>query len=109
MPYKVTSPLVIVPNADGESGDGYFYRDAVIPDGFNDERCKVLAQEGLLEQVKAEEIEEISKPSAPTKSASKADWVAYATDEARGADKLSAEEAEAKTRDELVAIFEPKA
>ena len=22
MPYKVTSPLVIVPNADGESGDG---------------------------------------------------------------------------------------
>jgi hypothetical protein len=41
----------------------------------------------------------------PAKSASKPEWVAYATDEARGADRMSAEDAEKATRDELAAKF----
>jgi hypothetical protein len=57
MPYKVTSPLVIVPNADGESSDGYFYENAVIPDGFNDERLDELAKDKMVEKVKAEKAE----------------------------------------------------
>jgi hypothetical protein len=54
MPYKVTSPLVIVPNADGKSSDGYFYENAVIPDGFNDERCEELVKDGMLEKARAD-------------------------------------------------------
>jgi hypothetical protein len=50
MSYKVTAALVIIPNADEVSGDGYFYKDAIVPDGWNAERCKVLAKEGMLEK-----------------------------------------------------------
>ncbi len=42
---------------------------------------------------------------APARSASKADWVAYATDDARGDDRLSSEDADAATRDELAERF----
>lgn len=58
MSYKVTSPLVVMPNADGISGDGYFYQDAVIPGGFNDERSQQLAKEGMLEHFDAPEVDE---------------------------------------------------
>lgn len=54
MSYKVTAPLVIVQNDDGVGGDGYFYQDAVIPDGFNDERCDQLVKDGMLEKAKAD-------------------------------------------------------
>lgn len=61
MSYKVTGPLAIVSPADGDESDEsgnagprYFYEGAVIPDGFNDERCDTLADEGLLEKVKDE-------------------------------------------------------
>ena len=67
MSYKVTAPLVIVRNADGVGGDGYFYQDAVIPDGFNDERCKELAEDGMLE--KASESDAYS--GAPAKPVAK--------------------------------------
>lgn len=43
--------------------------------------------------------------STPTKSSSKADWVTYATDEARGEQRLTTEEAEKATRDELAAKY----
>lgn len=100
--YKVTAPLVIVPNADpGVGGDGYFYAGAVIPGGFNDERCDQLVKEGFLEKVKAEPTPAPVAPAVPAKSASKGDWVAYATDEARGADRLTPEDADAMTRDQL--------
>lgn len=102
MSYKVIKPLVIVPNDDGVSGDGYFYKNAVIPDGFNDERCEVLAKDGMLEKVKTEKPAE---GKALTKGSSKADWVAFATDDARGEGRLSAEDAEALTRDELAEKF----
>ena len=53
MTYTVTTALAVIPNADGTSGDGYFYEGATIPDGWNDERCKQLAEEGFLEKTKA--------------------------------------------------------
>lgn len=43
--------------------------------------------------------------TTPAKSASKADWVAYATDDARGEDKLDAEVADKATKDQLVDMF----
>jgi hypothetical protein len=42
-----------------------------------------------------------SGPSTPTRSASKADWVAYVTHEDRGTLRLMPEAAEALTRDQL--------
>lgn len=39
---------------------------------------------------------------APSKSASKSDWVAYATSEDRGDDRLTEEQANELTRDQLV-------
>lgn len=53
MAYKVIVPLAIIPNADGTSGDWYGYAGALVPDGLNDERCKVLAAEGHLEKTTA--------------------------------------------------------
>lgn len=41
----------------------------------------------------------------PAKSASKADWVAYATADERGEAKVDPEKADALTRDELAALF----
>lgn len=107
MSYTVTSPLVIVPNADGESGDGYFYEGATIPSGYNDKRCKELVDEGLLEQ--GGSAASTSDDDVPAKSASKAEWVAYATDEARGGDRLSEEEANSLTKDDLAARILGKA
>ncbi|RDZ49311.1 hypothetical protein C5C07_20385 [Haloferax sp. Atlit-4N] len=66
MPYKVTSPLVIVPNDDGVSGDGYFYQDAVIPDGFNDKRCKELVKDGMLEKATADSGSDGGSDKEPT-------------------------------------------
>lgn len=66
MSYKVISPLVIVPNADGVNGDGYFYKDAVIPAGFNDKRCESLVKDGMLEKVKAEKAADPEPAKEPT-------------------------------------------
>lgn len=61
MSYKVISPLVVIAPGEkssdlGDSNNGprYFYDGAIIPDGYNDERCKQLAEEGMLEAVKAD-------------------------------------------------------
>lgn len=62
MSYKVITPLVgVAPKSeqkdleDANQGPRYFYEGAVIPDGFNDERCKELVEEKMLEVVKAAE------------------------------------------------------
>lgn len=104
MSYEVTSPLVIVRNADGEGGDGYFYEGATIPSGYNDERCDELVEDGMLEEVDGSS-DVVDEDKAPAKSASKGDWVAYATHEARGDDQLTEEEANGLTKDELVERF----
>lgn len=62
MGYKVTAPLVIIPNADGLSGDWYGYVDALVPRGLNDERCELLAKDGMLEKVpdgKSDKVDDI--------------------------------------------------
>lgn len=104
MSYKVIAPLVQVLPASNDDfgGDGYFYHDAVIPAGWNDKRCKELVKDRMLEKV------DDPKAGALAKSASKADWVAFASDDARGESKLSAEDAEALTRDELAEKFAEK-
>lgn len=62
MSYKVITPLVGVAPApaadakdleDANQGPRYFYEGAVIPDGFNDERCEELVKDKMLEKVKA--------------------------------------------------------
>ncbi|HXH77310.1 hypothetical protein [Nocardioides sp.] len=59
----------------------------------------------LPEDVRAEVAPETVAPpvpnGTPAKSASKVDWVTYATDEARGEQRLTPEDAEAATRDQL--------
>lgn len=109
MSYKVISPVVVMAPSgksddlgDANNGPRYFYDGAIIPAGYNDERCKELAKDGMLEEVSASESSSDDADKAPARSASKADWVAYATDEARGDDQLSDEDANALTKDELV-------
>lgn len=97
MSYKVITPLVIVPNADEVSGDGYFYQDAVIPSGFNDERCKQLVKDGMLEQASADSG---TDDGPPAKSANKGDWEAYAR--SQGATDA---DLEGKTKDDLVDAY----
>jgi hypothetical protein len=63
MSYKVTAPLVIIPNADGVSGDWYGYVNAPVPAGLNDARCETLAKEGLLSQ-EPDEGKSAAKPAA---------------------------------------------
>lgn len=113
MSYKVISPVVaIAPSSksdelgDSNNGPRYFYEGAVIPAGFNDERCKELAEDGMLEQISSTDSSD-EEGKAPAKSAAKGDWVAYATDEARGDDQLSEEDANALTKDELVERYAP--
>lgn len=110
MSYKVTAPLVAVaPDAksddlgDSNNGPRYFYEGAVIPDGFNDERCKQLVEEKMLEKVDSKSGD--VSDGVPNRSSSKADWVAYATDEARGDDRYTEDEANDATRDELADRF----
>jgi hypothetical protein len=57
MSFQVTKPLVIIPNADGVSGDWYGYVGAIVPDGLNDDRCKTLAAKGLLVEIDGEALE----------------------------------------------------
>lgn len=104
MSFKVTSPLVaIAPVSDQQAlddanqGPRYFYEGAVIPDGFNDERCEQLVEDGMLEKASATDSEAGSSDGPPAKSASKAEWVDYAVSQGE-----SEEVANASTKDELV-------
>lgn len=98
MSYKVTAPLVIIANADGKSGDWYGYVDAIVPAGLNDERCKQLAVEGMLEEVSETEADDAAGP--PAKSASKGDWEAYARSQGATDEDLAG-----KTKDDLVDAY----
>lgn len=114
MSYEVIAPLVVLGAAvtdsndeSGNAGPRYFYQGAVIPDGFNDERCKELVKDKMLEVVSADAAADPNK--VPAKSASKADWVSFATAEERGDARLTEEDANAATRDDLAELFSPKA
>lgn len=87
----IEADAVVDPNADGSQEPG---GETVAPEGkVTDE---VPAGTGSAPG-------DTSEP--PSRSGSKADWVAYATAEARGDDRLTAEEADAATRDELAERF----
>lgn len=45
MAYRVNCPYAVVSH---EGGVWEGYEGAIVPDGLNDERCKVLADEGFL-------------------------------------------------------------
>jgi hypothetical protein len=95
MSYKVTAPLVVIANADGTSGDWYGYTDSVVPEGWNDERCKQLVDEGFL--VKSDDDGQVKKPA---KSASKGEWEAYARSQGATDDDL-----DGKSKDDLVDAY----
>lgn len=104
MGYKVITPLVIVGPSEKSGDDGandgprYFYEHGVIPAGFNDERCKELVEEGMLEEVSDAEAGGDDGP--PAKSASKGDWEAYARSQGAEDDDL-----DGKTKDDLIAAY----
>lgn len=102
MSYKVTAPLVIIPNADGVGGDWYGYKDAVVPVGLNDARCEQLAKEGMLEKVSAAKASDdlAGEQGPPAKSASKGDWEAYARSQGASDEDLAG-----ATKDDLIAQY----
>lgn len=65
MNHVVTAPLVVISNADKVSGDGYFYQDAIVPDGWNDARRTQLTKEGMISEVELDEEPEGPKPGSP--------------------------------------------
>jgi hypothetical protein len=74
MSYKVTAPLVIVSPSDadptdngGNAGPRYFYEGGVILDGYNDDRCDELVEEGLLEKLSAAEEKSVKGDSKASK------------------------------------------
>jgi hypothetical protein len=80
----------------------------MVPAGVSDAELANLVSFGAIAGASGggeEEDQKVAVPSTPTKGSSKADWVAYATDEARGEDRLSDEEAEELTRDQLAAMY----
>lgn len=99
MNYKVTAPLVIIPAADGTSSDWYGYAGAVVPQGHNDERVKVLAEEGFLAEVKADDGNAAKEPTVAEVLAEVGD------DQAKAAAALEAEKA-GKNRTSLVSKLE---
>lgn len=107
--YVSAVPLTMVRTVSG----GYqnvLQGDPIPGEAVDPKDLKRLVRKGFLKEFKeVEKKAESAKPSVPAKSAAKADWVAYATDEARGNDRLTPEDADGKTRDELAEFFTPKA
>lgn len=114
--YVVTGEFINakVTTATGSTIVG-FYKRAVLPDNVDEAHLRRLVDKGLVEEQELDEPEgaEPLDPddladglsALPARSASKADWVAYATDEARGEQRLTAEEADGLTRDQLAAAY----
>lgn len=107
--YEVAAPLVVI--KDGEGRDRYLYKGATVPTDVDTEHRDQLVDEGLLVEAKAPtttstdstttSTSTTSGSDTPNRSATKAAWVEYATAEARGDDRLTEEEANAFTRDQL--------
>jgi hypothetical protein len=102
--YRGVAPLTLVRTL-GENGTATLvYVDAgrPVPASADPEDVKRLVAEGFLEAVKPEPAAtgDAGKGGAPAKSASKADWKAYAI-----AQGVSEEDAEKATRDELAALY----
>lgn len=108
--YVVSAPCVVLPVQAIGSGPvrREFYQGAVLPDGVDEAALKRHLRKGMIEEFEPLDVEGVEDPgpandpgapvALPNKSASKADWVAYATSDEGG---MAQAEAEAMTRDEL--------
>lgn len=79
------------------------YKGGGVPNGADQAHVDLLVDRGLLVEADDDQsapVEDHSDGGAPAKSASKADWVAYAV--SQGADEATAE---AATKEDLVAQF----
>lgn len=104
----VSSPLVVLKMKDGSRV--HIYEGGPVPAGADQDHVQHLIEAGMI--LKAEVVEVPATPgepepeaSTPTRGSSKADWVAYATAEARGEDRLTTEDAEKLNRDELAVKY----
>ena len=111
MGYQVIAPLALVAPAaksgdlsDANGGPRYFYEKAVIPDGFNDERCDELVKDGLLEKVKGDAPADTSGSENP--DSVDAILAEVGDDKAKAQTALDAETAKDKPRKTLVSKLE---
>jgi hypothetical protein len=97
---RVVTPVAVVRDESGNFH--HFYQGAAVPEGFDQEDVDRLVGEGfLVEDEDVAEVEEDDAVAAPAKSASKADWVDFVVANY----ELTEDEANAKTKDELVAEY----
>ena len=97
--YMVTSPVVVVTNPGEGNRQEMYYAGTPLPSFVPADRVKELLAEKHIEVTEAESTP-AGGDGVPSKSASKAEWVAYAVSQG-----VPEAEAEAATRDELVARF----
>lgn len=95
--YRVTAGAVVAQTEGSEGSERYFYRGSILSGVSAGEAARLLGL-GLVETV--EEIDSDGAEKVPAKSASKADWEAYAR--AQGA---TDEDLDGKTKDDLVATY----
>lgn len=100
--FQVIKPLIVV--RDEKQQQHMLYQDAVFSDeGLDAEHVEMLEDEGFIEAFTPPERHENEgdpdggSDGPPAKSASKADWVAFAV--SQGADE---DEADASTKDDLI-------
>ena len=63
MAYLVTAPLVSVKDAAGKYT--YFYEGATVPEGFDKENLKVLAESGLVKEIVARPADDDNATEVP--------------------------------------------
>lgn len=98
----VTSPLVILKTTTGAYV--HVYKGAPVPleaDPAHVADLKASGMVGAVEDDPPAAPEAVEDETVPTRGSSKKDWVAFATAEDRGADRLTEDDAEKLTRDEL--------
>lgn len=105
MPHVVKAVLAVV--QDAKTGQyHHLYQGAPVPESVSSEDIERLTDEGFIREAPKEQAPaEVDPNEPPKKAASKPEWVAFASNDARGEAKLSAEEAEALTKEQLVEKF----
>lgn len=115
MAYRVTAEYVTlkVKDAAGAFVIVGFYKGGVVSQEVETESLQHHLDSGMVEEVDLDESGddgaevEVVEVETPARSASKGDWVAFATDEARGEGRLTEDEANGFTRDQLADRYSP--
>lgn len=68
--YVVTAACVVA-KVKSDNGEGYFYRNAILPDGVPAAEKKRLVEAGLVEAVEDEPTDEPKEPAKPAVSATR--------------------------------------